>query len=107
MKETFLNEKPVMALVTIRQSREEIYGSIISREVDTTYSHAVRIISTLEEKGLVESEKKGRKKILELTEQGEKFADVFVQLLDMFEEEYDQPSIQSFSSGISENSQLT
>ncbi|PSH00790.1 MAG: hypothetical protein BRC30_01680 [Nanohaloarchaea archaeon SW_7_46_7] len=87
MKEIFLNEKPVMTLVTIRKSRKEIYGSIISRKIDTTYAHAVKIISQLEDEGLIKSEKQGRKKILTLTEKGERYADLFIEMLEMFEEE--------------------
>lgn len=86
VKKLFLNEKPVMTLVTIRRAHSEIYGSIISRRIDTTYAHAVKIISQLEEEGLVESEKQGRKKILSLTEEGQQFADIFLDMLNMFEE---------------------
>lgn len=89
MKEIFLNEKPVMTLVTIRKSREEIYGSIISRKIDTTYAHAVKIISQMEEEGLLESEKQGRKKILTLTDKGKRYSDLFIEMLELFEEDQD------------------
>jgi len=85
MKKFFLNEKPVMALVTIRRSREDIYCSVISREIDTTYAHTVKIISRLEEEGLLKSEKNGRKKILELTEEGEECAERFIKILSALE----------------------
>jgi DNA-binding MarR family transcriptional regulator len=87
LKGFFLNEKPVMALVTIRRQREEVYGSIISKKIDTTYAHTVKILSRLEENGLIETEKKGRKKILTLTDKGETYADNFIDLLTCFEEE--------------------
>lgn len=96
VKEFFLKEKPVMALVTIRREREDIYCSVISRRIDTTYAHTVKIISHLEEIGMVESTKKGRKKILELTPKGEKFADRFLDLLTDFEEETDSTPSSSF-----------
>jgi DNA-binding MarR family transcriptional regulator len=86
-KDLFLNEKPVMALVTIRRSRDEIYGSVISKKIDTTYAHTVKILSELEDQGIVETEKKGRKKILHLTEKGEKEADKFIELLNLLEED--------------------
>ncbi len=85
MKNFFLNEKPVMALVAIRQKRDDVYGSIISKEIDTTYAHTVKILSRLEENDLVETEKKGRKKILNLTEEGKEYSDHFIQLLNSFE----------------------
>lgn len=96
MKDFFLKEKPVMALVTIRREREEIYCSVISRRIDTTYAHTVKIISRLEDIGMVESNKKGRKKILELTPKGEKFADTFLDLLGDFEEETNSTPSSSF-----------
>ena len=85
MKEFFLKEKPVMALVTIRRNREDIYCSMISKKIDTTYAHTVKTISRLEDEGLVESRKDGRKKILELTSRGEELADMFVELLEEFD----------------------
>lgn len=87
MKEFFLNEKPVMTLVTIRRSSDDIYCSVISSEIDTTYAHSVKIISTLEEEGFIKSTKRGRKKVLELTEKGEKYADIFNDLITNFEED--------------------
>jgi len=86
MKDFFLNEKPVMALVTIRKHRGEVYGSLISKKIDTTYAHTVKILSRMEENDLVETEKKGRKKILSLTEKGEEYADNFIQLMNCFED---------------------
>ncbi len=93
MKEIFLNEKPVMTLVTIRKSREEIYGSIISRKIDTTYAHAVKIISQMEDEGLLQSEKQGRKKILTLTEKGKRYSDLFIEMLELFEENMKEENI--------------
>lgn len=87
MEEIFLNEKPVKALVVIRRSRDEIYGSVVSRKIDTTYAHTVKIISQLEDEGLIQSEKKGRKKILTLTDKGERYADLFIEMLNLFEED--------------------
>jgi len=39
------------------------YGSILAKEVDCTYSHAVKILQTLETLKLVVFEKKGRIKL--------------------------------------------
>ncbi|MFB6174610.1 MAG: hypothetical protein ABEJ87_01380 [Candidatus Nanohalobium sp.] len=62
-----------------------MYCSKISKEVDTTYAHTVRIISRLEEEGLIQTRKKVRKKFIKLIEQGEKYAEKFQHLLDLFE----------------------
>lgn len=107
LKKLFLNEKPVMTLVTIRKAHSEIYGSIISRRIDTTYAHAVKIISELEAEDLVESEKQGRKKLLYLTEEGKQFADIFIEMMNKFdengEEDLDNLSIQSSGSKLKDN----
>lgn len=87
MKELFLKEKPVEALTSIRKTREDIYASAISRKIDTTYAHTVKIVSRLEEQDLIETDKQGRKKIITLTEKGEKFADSLIELLNCVEEQ--------------------
>ena len=73
----FLNEKPVQALIKIRRTREDIYCSVVARKIDSTYAHTVKIIQELEDEGYLTSEKKGRRKILELTEKGQDMAELF------------------------------
>jgi predicted transcriptional regulator len=51
------------------------YGSILAKEVDCTYSHAVKILQTLEDLHLVEFEKQGRIKLIKLTQKGKDVAD--------------------------------
>lgn len=50
------------------------YATILSKEVDCTYSHTVKVLNTFKELGLVEFEKRGRIKIVKLTETGEALA---------------------------------
>lgn len=76
----FLKEKPVMALVTIERS-EDVYCRKVSKKIDTTYAHTVKIISRMEEMGLVRTEKQGRKKILELSPRGERYSELFRNIL--------------------------
>ncbi len=85
-KAFFLKEKPVKALITIRRNREEIYGSIISKKIDTTYAHTIKILGEMENEGLIKSEKDGRKKVLKLTNEGKDCADKFLELLDCLEQ---------------------
>lgn len=59
----------------------ENYVSKISEEVDCTYSHTVKVIQELEKHGLVESNNHGRRKVLELTEEGRKIAKTTSELL--------------------------
>ena len=71
----FVKEKPVKTLVHLKSRRTENYASAISSAIDCTYSHTVKITRRMEEAGLITSEKKSRKKMLELTDQGEKLAE--------------------------------
>lgn len=64
-----------MMLVSLRKNTRMRYGSVLAKEVDCTYSHAVKILQTLELLKLVEFEKKGRIKIIQLTKKGREVAD--------------------------------
>jgi len=59
-----------MMLVSLKRNTRTRYGSVLAKEVDCTYSHAVKILQTLEDVGLVEFEKKGRIKLIKLTKKG-------------------------------------
>lgn len=74
MEEFFLNVKPVKILIVLNDPNTESYASEISKSTDCTYSHTVRIIQKMEDFNLIDSEMKGRKKELELTEKGRELA---------------------------------
>jgi predicted transcriptional regulator len=71
----FFRRKPAMMLVALKKHSKVRYGSLLAKEVDCTYSHAVKILQTLEQLGLVVFEKKGRIKLLQLTKKGSEVAD--------------------------------
>lgn len=78
MKENFdifFRRKPAMMLVSLKRNTRMRYGSILAKEIDCTYSHAVKILQTLEELGLVVFEKRGRIKVIQLTKKGKEVAD--------------------------------
>lgn len=79
-KSLFLKEKPVLALVNIHRNGKT-YGSLISRDIDTTYAHTVNIINQLEKNGLITSKKEGRKRILQTTEEGALYASQFTVMM--------------------------
>ncbi|MEK6890698.1 MAG: winged helix DNA-binding protein [Nanoarchaeota archaeon] len=62
-------------MIALRKLARVRYGSVLAKEVDCTYSHAVKILQTLEELGLVTFEKKGRIKLIKLTKKGVEVAD--------------------------------
>lgn len=73
--EVFFRRKPAMILVALRQSSKARYGSVLAKEVDCTYSHAVKILQEMEKAKLVEFEKQGRIKTIKLTSTGDKIAE--------------------------------
>ena len=78
MKENFdlfFRRKPAMMLVSLKKNSRMRYGSILAKEVDCTYSHAVKILQTLEVLELVVFEKRGRIKVIQLTKKGKEVAD--------------------------------
>ncbi|MFB6100846.1 MAG: winged helix DNA-binding protein [Candidatus Nanohalobium sp.] len=83
-EDIFLHKKPARLMVHLNNPARDNYTSQIAREIDCTYSHAVRITQKLEETGLVKSRKEGRKKILELTTPGEQVAEALSELLHRF-----------------------
>lgn len=64
----FLRVKPVKMLSSLRGGPK--YATILSKEVDCTYSHTVKLLETFKDYGLVDFEKKGRIKMVRLTDLG-------------------------------------
>jgi len=71
----FFRRKPAMMLVSLMKNSRMRYGSVLAKEVDCTYSHAVKILQTLQDLKLVEFEKKGRIKLIKLTKKGREVAE--------------------------------
>tara|TARA_Y100000310_G_C20339496_1_gene649113 strand:+ start:323 stop:589 length:267 start_codon:yes stop_codon:yes gene_type:complete len=71
----FFRRKPALMLVSLKKNNRMRYGSVLAKEVDCTYSHAVKILQTLESLKLVEFERKGRIKLIRLTKKGRDVAD--------------------------------
>jgi len=71
----FFRRKPALMLVALKNNSRMRYGSLLAKEVDCTYSHAVKILQTLEHLGLVVFERKGRIKLIKLTKKGIDVAD--------------------------------
>ncbi len=66
----FFRRKPAMMLIALKKGSRAKYGSQLAKEIDCTYSHAVKILQTLEKIGLVSFEKTGRVKIINLAKKG-------------------------------------
>jgi predicted transcriptional regulator len=68
----FLRLKPVNILISLKKGPK--YATQISKEVDCTYSHTVKLLDELEKLKLLTFKKQGRIKVIELTEDGEDLA---------------------------------
>jgi len=68
----FLRLKPVKMLVMLRNGPK--YATVLSKNIDVTYSHTVKLLDLFNDLGLVEFEKKGRIKMVKLTRVGEEVA---------------------------------
>ncbi|MFH1801628.1 MAG: hypothetical protein ABH804_02215 [archaeon] len=79
----FFRRKPALMLVSLKKSIRMRYGSILAKEVDCTYSHAVKILQTLQDLKLVDFEKKGRIKLIKLTKKGRLVADAIENIHDL------------------------
>ena len=79
----FFRRKPAMMLIALKKVTRAKYGSQLAKEVDCTYSHAVKILQEMEKNKLVEFEKKGRIKTIRLTESGERVADHIERIRDI------------------------
>lgn len=64
-----------MILVALRKNAKNRYGSVLAKEVDCTYSHAVKILQEMEKAKLVAFEKQGRIKTIKLTDAGNTVAE--------------------------------
>jgi len=73
--DVFFRRKPALMLVSLKKNTRMRYGSVLAKEVDCTYSHAVKILQTLQDLSLVEFEKRGRIKVIKLTKKGQEVAD--------------------------------
>ncbi|MEK6817030.1 MAG: winged helix DNA-binding protein [Nanoarchaeota archaeon] len=81
--EVFFRSKPAMILVSLRKQNRNKYGSVLAKEVDCTYSHAVKILQEMERAKLVTFEKQGRIKTIALTEGGERVAEHIEKIKDL------------------------
>jgi DNA-binding MarR family transcriptional regulator len=81
--EVFFRAKPAMMLVALRNSNKSRYGSVLAKEVDCTYSHAVKILQEMETAKLVEFEKNGRIKTIKLTDSGHRVAEHIERIKDI------------------------
>jgi predicted transcriptional regulator len=84
-KELFFKFKPVEMLVFLKRGMGPKYATQVSKGVDCTYSHTIKVLEKFRELGLVAFKKRGRIKIIQLTSEGEEIAHDFEGLSRKFE----------------------
>lgn len=84
LEQLFLREKPVHLIINIKNSKKKTYVSVLSKAIDCTYSHTVKLLTSFKKLGLVEFEKDGRIKYVKLTEKGKDIADSIEDVLRKF-----------------------
>jgi len=72
--DVFFREKPAMMLVELKNANENIYASVLAKQIDCTYSHVVKILQEMQKSDLIRFKKEGRLKLLELTKRGHEIA---------------------------------
>lgn len=72
----FLHAKPVKMLTSLKADAIQ-YATQVSKVVDCTYSHTVKVLDQFRRLGLVKFEKKGRIKLIKLTDEGMEIAHDF------------------------------
>ncbi len=94
-KELFLQEKPAEMLVFLKKGDNPNYATEVSKGVDCTYSHTIKVLDKFEELELVEFSKEGRVKLIELTDDGEEIAHDLEGLVRKFERKIEETDEES------------
>lgn len=80
-----LKDKPALALLAL-QELKPAYAAAVSKRIDSTFPHTLRILSQMEEAGLLRSRPEGRVRLLELTDYGRAVASAVKRLVDLLEQ---------------------
>ena len=76
----FFRDKPARLLVYIKKERRS-YASVLSKQINATYSHTKEILDRMQKLGLVTFTKTGRTKHITLTPLGTDLAEHFEALI--------------------------
>jgi predicted transcriptional regulator len=77
LEKMFLHEKTVEIMLKILEAEENgknIYPLVISKEIGSPYSYISKVLSEFERNALIESEVRGRVRVVRFTEEGRRIA---------------------------------
>jgi DNA-binding MarR family transcriptional regulator len=94
----FLHETPCKILKLLRQTSKPIYPTIVSKKIGITYAHVFNVLLRLEEIGFVNFEKKGRIKLIQLTESGHRASEILDDFVSLTKLSHVWAGIQKISS---------
>jgi DNA-binding MarR family transcriptional regulator len=82
MIEVFTRRVPREILIAVFQhnDRRPIFLSEIARKINATYSHVVKLSCKMVDAGLIETERKGRRKEVTLTEKGKEATIILIKV---------------------------
>ncbi|MEM2932597.1 MAG: winged helix DNA-binding protein [Candidatus Pacearchaeota archaeon] len=83
--DVIFRKKPALMLLTLYLDEKARYGSALAKKIDCTYSHAVKVLKNLEKMKLIVFEKKGRTKLVTLTNQGKQVAEAIKKIKDIID----------------------
>ncbi|MBU0532380.1 DUF4364 family protein [Candidatus Micrarchaeota archaeon] len=81
MLQVFARPKPCKIMTTLKDTESTWHLSKIAKTTGTTYVYVTKLISKLEENGLVAVESKGKKRVVKLTEKGVNVANAIDELM--------------------------
>ncbi len=91
LEKMFLHEKTVEIMLKILEAEEsgdDAYPLGISKEVGSPYSYISKVLSEFEESALIESEFRGRIRVVKFTEDGRKIAEMLKKLKNELEKDF-------------------
>ena len=84
--ELFCNKVFIKILCRLYSNNRPRYISTLSKEINATYTHTYKVITDLEECGIVERISKGKKYLVALTNKGELIAREIIKIELILEE---------------------
>ncbi len=80
MIEIFIKKKPSKILICLKNTQKEWTLRLLCEESKMTYVYLMRILPKIKQYGLISEERKGKRKVLKLTEKGTKLATLFEEM---------------------------
>jgi len=91
LEKMFLHEKTVEIMIKILEAEEngrKVYPLIISKEIGSPYSYISKVLSEFERNALIESEVKGRVRVIRFTDDGRRIAKMLRKLRDELRKDF-------------------